>query len=180
MSSACPLGTAHFRELLDRGEDNYVFHRALQCAVLRLPPEQCADALAMTACDLPSGSLRRAGLLGDSERERLTELYGQLRQKYPKCAAVERILLTFLEGEALRAALGQCVWTELQCVIGHHLTLLSPCPSAVLGVAVTGDTHLSRVFALRAYEQQTAALQLPDRVKAVKPVKTACSWHAAC
>lgn len=89
------------------GEENYVYHRGLQCAVLKLRPMQCKEALALTACGLPSGALRASGRLGTREVETLAELYAGLSEVFPSSAAVLRIPLTFLEGDALRSCLGE-------------------------------------------------------------------------
>ncbi|CAN0551657.1 unnamed protein product, partial [Ectocarpus sp. 8 AP-2014] len=93
------------RELLDRGDEDYTFHRGLQCAVLKLSPKQCEEALKLRACELPSGALRAAGKLGEAEVETLKELYRGLRERFEGSPAAARIPLTFLEGEELRSSL---------------------------------------------------------------------------
>eukprot|EP00903_Cladosiphon_okamuranus_P008678 g8317.t1 len=94
-----------YRELLSRGEENYVFHRGLQCAVLKLPPNQCEEALKLTACALPSGALRASGRLSEEHKEALKELYRGLRERFEGSPAAARIPLTFLEGDELRESL---------------------------------------------------------------------------
>ncbi|CAN0428133.1 unnamed protein product, partial [Hapterophycus canaliculatus] len=74
------------RELLDRGEENYIFHRGLQCA-------------------LPSGALKASGRLREAQKAALTELYRGLREKFEGSPSAARIPLTFLEGEDLRSSL---------------------------------------------------------------------------
>eukprot|EP00752_Nemacystus_decipiens_P006712 g6035.t1 len=94
-----------YRELLSRGEENYVFHRGLQCAVLKLPAGQCEEASKMTACALPSGALRASGRLTEAHKAALKELYRGLRERFEGSPSAARIPLTFLEGEELRESL---------------------------------------------------------------------------
>ncbi|CAN0370017.1 unnamed protein product, partial [Laminaria digitata] len=100
------------RSLLSRGEENYIFHRGLQCAVLKLTPTECAGALKLTACSLPSGSLRASGRLGAEEVLALTEAYRGLRETFPGSPSAARIPLTFLEGQELRDSLGKLLTVQ--------------------------------------------------------------------
>lgn len=110
-------------ELLDRGEENYIFHRGLQCAVLRLPPKHCQEAFKLKACELPSGALRASGRLSEAHKAKLTDLYRGLRERFEKSPAAARIPLTLLEGGDLRSALGEKM-TGGVCLVGIPLTFL--------------------------------------------------------
>lgn len=88
--------------------------------MLELSPSQCKEALALKACDLPSGALRASGKLGDKERSILVKCYKGLRERFPKSPAAQRIPLTLLQGDELRSALGEQMkkWYPFLCVIG--------------------------------------------------------------
>eukprot|EP00953_Heterococcus_sp_UTEX-ZZ885_P013641 7785-Heterococcus_DN1.PRE.6 len=90
-----------YRGLIERGTDNYIFHRGLQCAVLAKPWAETAPLFALKACALPSSALQ----LTDADRALLVELYTELQQKYPHSAAAKRIPLAFLQGDAFHTAL---------------------------------------------------------------------------
>eukprot|EP00953_Heterococcus_sp_UTEX-ZZ885_P019565 10925-Heterococcus_DN1.PRE.1 len=65
-----------YRGLIERGTDNYIFHRGLQCAVLAKPWAETAPLFALKACALPSSALQ----LTDADRALLVELYTELQQ----------------------------------------------------------------------------------------------------
>ncbi|CBN77876.1 acetyltransferase 1-like [Ectocarpus siliculosus] len=131
-----------YRELLDRGDEDYTFHRGLQCAVLKLPPKQCEEALKLRACELPSGALRAAGKLGEAEVETLTKLYRGLRERFEGSPAAARIPLTFLEGEELRSSLDAYMRRYLRKGVpslGTDLSSVFEKQGAPTSVAAGGD-----------------------------------------
>lgn len=116
--------TVFLRSLLDRGEENYIFHRGLQCAILKLSPGECKEAFALSACELPSGCLRAAGRLGEKEIATLIELYAGLREKFVGSPAAARIPLTLLEGDALRSSLGELLYRSGSGGCGRGLGII--------------------------------------------------------
>eukprot|EP00611_Tribonema_gayanum_P018068 TRINITY_DN31123_c0_g1_i1.p1 TRINITY_DN31123_c0_g1~~TRINITY_DN31123_c0_g1_i1.p1 ORF type:complete len:947 (-),score=350.61 TRINITY_DN31123_c0_g1_i1:368-2821(-) len=112
MATGRPADAADlFRELLERGSENYAVHRGLQCSVLALDWESTAkDMMQAKALALPSNML----MLTPEQKSTLIGLYRELQEKYPKSAAARRIPLAFLEGDELMAPLEEYVQSNLR------------------------------------------------------------------
>jgi len=92
-----------FLAMFERGAcDEYRVHSGYMCAVLKLDPATCEEALNLDGMDTVASSMK----LTDAQKQTLLEAYrGELLSMMPKSPSVQRIPLTLLEGDEFRTAI---------------------------------------------------------------------------